>query len=98
MNVNRKCQSNRFIRCIYSFVFINDETLKKLFRVHYDNIATPDFFMGIKQSFACINIYQVAEEVLKTKAAGRGFQHLTRDVENVNTLNNYVQSLLLHKN
>ena len=37
-------------------------------------------------------------EVLKTEAEGRGFQHLPRDLANVNALNNHVQLLLLHKN
>ena len=29
---------------------------------------------------------------------GRGFQHLPRDLANVNALKNHVRSLLLHKN
>ena len=36
--------------------------------------------------------------VLKTEAEGRGFQHLPRDLANVNALKNHVRSLLLHKN
>ena len=48
--------------------------------------------------FSCINIRQVPWEVLKTEAEGRGFQHLSRDLANVNALKNHVQSLLLHKN
>ena len=40
---------------------------------------------------------QVPWEVLKTEAEGRGFQHLPRDLANVNALKNYVRSLLLHK-
>ena len=48
--------------------------------------------------FSCINIRQVPWEVLKTEAGGRGFQHLTRDLANVNALINHVRSLLLHKN
>ena len=35
--------------------------------------------------FQCINIRQVPWEVLKTKAEGLGFQHLSRDLTNVNT-------------
>ena len=35
--------------------------------------------------------------MLKTEAEGRGFQHLTRDLANVNALENHVRSLLLHK-
>ena len=34
--------------------------------------------------FQCINIRQVPWEVLKTEAEGRGFQHLPRDLANVN--------------
>ena len=54
--------------------------------------------IGIKHDFSCINIRQVPWEVLKTEAEGCGFQHLPRDLANVNALNNHVQSLLLHKN
>ena len=53
---------------------------------------------GIKHGFSCINIRQVPWEVLKTEAGGRGFQHLLRDLANVNALKNHVRSLLLHKN
>ena len=34
--------------------------------------------------FRCINIRQVPLEVLKTAASGLGFQHLPRDMANVN--------------
>ena len=34
--------------------------------------------------FQCINIRQVPWEVLKTAAFGLGFQHLPRDLSNVN--------------
>ena len=54
--------------------------------------------IGIKHGFSCINIRQVPWEVLKTEAEGRGFQHLPRDLANVNALKNPVRSLLLHKN
>ena len=53
--------------------------------------------MGIKHGFSYINIRQVPWEVLKTEAEGRGFQHLPRDLANVNALKNHVRSLLLHK-
>ena len=56
------------------------------------------FTIGIKHGFSGINIRQVPWEVLKTEAGGRGFQHLPRDLANVNTLKNHVRSLLLHKN
>ena len=51
----------------------------------------------IKHGFSCINIRQVPWEVLKTEAVGRGFQHLPRDLANVNALQKHVWSLLLHK-
>ena len=56
------------------------------------------FIIGIKHGFSCINIRQVPWEVLKTKAEGRGSQHLPRGLANVNALKNHVRSLLLHKN
>ena len=48
--------------------------------------------------FSCISIPPVPWEVLKTEAEGRGFQHLPRDLANVNALKKHVRSLLLHKN
>ena len=54
--------------------------------------------IGIKHGFSSINIRQVPWEVLKTEARGCSFQHLLRDLGNVNALKNHVQSLLLHKN
>ena len=42
--------------------------------------------IGIKHEFSCINIRQVLWEVLETEAEGRGFQHLPRDLANVNAL------------
>ena len=56
------------------------------------------FSIGIRHGVSCINIRQVPWEVLKTEAEGRGFQHLPRDLANVNALKNRVRSLLLHKN
>ena len=44
------------------------------------------FDIGIKHGFSCINIRQVLREVLKTEAGGHGFQHLPRDLANVNAL------------
>ena len=46
--------------------------------------------IGIKHGFPCINLCQVSREVLKTEAEGRGFQHLPRDLANVNVLENNV--------
>ena len=34
--------------------------------------------------FQCINIHQIPWEVLKTEAFGLGFQHLPRDLANIN--------------
>ena len=51
----------------------------------------------IKHGFSCIKIRQIPWEVLKTEAEGRGFQHLPRDMANVNAFKNHVRSLLLHK-
>ena len=53
---------------------------------------------GIKHGFSCINICQVPWEVLKTEAKGCGFQHLSRDLADVNALENHVRLLLLHEN
>ena len=46
--------------------------------------------IGIKHAFPCINVCQVPREMLKTEAVGRGFQHLPRDLANVNVLENHV--------
>ena len=46
--------------------------------------------IGIKHVFSCINIRQVPWEVLKTEAFGLGFQHLPRDLANVNALKKHV--------
>ena len=48
------------------------------------------FTIGIKHGFSCIYIRQVPWEVLKTEAEGHGFQHLPRDLANVNALKNHV--------
>ena len=39
---------------------------------------------GIKHDFPFINIRKVPREVLKTEGEARGFQHLPRDLGNVN--------------
>ena len=56
-----------------------------------------EFNMGIKHGFSGINIRQVPWEVLKTEAEGCGFQHLPRDLANVNAFKNHVRLLLLLK-
>ena len=48
-----------------------------MFSVFYAIIA-------IERGFRCIDIRQVPWEVLKTAASGLGFQHLPRDLANVN--------------
>ena len=56
------------------------------------------FNIGIKHGFSCINIHQIPWDVLKIEAESHGFQHLPRDLENVNALKKYVRSLLWHTN
>ena len=58
-----------------------------IFRIFPKNVLS--FITGIKHGFSCINIRQVPWEVLKTEAEGRGFQHLPRDLANVNALKNH---------
>ena len=65
---------------------------------HTSDTQVKIFNIGIKHGFSCINIRQVPWEVLKTEAKGRSFQHLPRDLGNVNALKNNVRSLLLHNN
>ena len=51
------------------------------------NVANVFSFYAIittEHGFQCINIRQVSREVLKTAASGLGFQHLPRDLANVN--------------
>ena len=50
----------------------------------------PSNNIGIKHGFPCINVCQVPREMLKIEAVGRGFQHLPRDLANVNVLENNV--------
>ena len=42
------------------------------------------YIIGIKHDFPFINMRKVPREVLKTKGEARGFQHLPRDLANVN--------------
>ena len=69
-------------------------------KVSFGHLFPTEIFynIGIKHGFSCINLRQVPREVLKTEAEGRGFQHLPRDLANVNALKHHVRSLLLHKN
>ena len=48
------------------------------------NVLSFYAIIAIKHGFSCINIRQVPWEVLKTAAFGLGFQHLPRDLANVN--------------
>ena len=59
-------------------------------RIKFKGNQKEQFNIGIKHGFSCINIRQVPWEVLKTEAEGRGFQHLPRDLVNVNALKNHV--------
>ena len=60
------------------------EIQDKLKRMHKMNSVS--VIIGIKHGFPCINVCQVPREMLKTEAVGRGFQHLPRDLANVNIL------------
>ena len=46
--------------------------------------------------FQCINIRQVPWEVLKTAAFGLGFQHLPRDLANVNAWKNMFDPYIVY--
>ena len=59
-------------------------------RAAYPENVPIHFNIGIKHCFSCINVCQVPREVLKTEDEGRGFQHLSRDLANVNVLENNV--------
>ena len=54
------------------------------------NVFTFYAVIAIEHGFSCINIRQVPREVLKTEAGGRGFQHLPRDLADVNALKKHV--------
>ena len=76
----------QYHHCFFTF------TRNTLWAISADDILN----MRIKHVFSCTNIRQVPWEVLKTEAESRGFQHLPRDLANVNALKNHVRSLLLH--
>ena len=59
-------------------------------RLRYMNECRIFHNTGIKHGFSCINVCQVPREVLETEAEGRDFQHLPRDLANVNVLENNV--------
>ena len=65
--------------------------------VHPSVLPSQLMNIGIKHDFPFINIREVLREVLKTEGKVRGFQHLPRDLANVNEWQNHVGSLLLHK-
>ena len=48
------------------------------------NVFSIYAIIAIDMVFQCISIRQVPREVLKTAASGFGFQHLHRDLANVN--------------
>ena len=79
---------------ISEVLFDNQRISKCLITLFLLSPLSLRFIIGIKHGFSCINIRQVPWEVLKTEAEGRGFQHLQRDLANVNVLKNHVQSLL----
>ena len=67
-------------------------------QVPWEVLETEAFGLRSNVVFQCIIIRQVPWEVLETEAFGLRFQHLPRDLANVNALKNHVRSLLLHKN
>ena len=69
---------------IFDFFFVDNQCSGPLTNVVCVNN------IGIKHGFPCINICQVPREMLQTEAEGRGFQHLPRDLANVNVLENNV--------
>ena len=46
--------------------------------------------IGVKHNFPFINNRKVPRELLKTEGEARGFQHLRRDLANVNEVQNHV--------
>ena len=60
-------------------------TIDEAFAGHFQTTSNrSDFNIGIKHDFPFINIRKVPREVLKTEGEARGFQHLPRDLANVN--------------
>ena len=76
----------------------NRQQISKKHRTDIDSTSRrwSDVNIEIKPGFSCINVCYVPRKMLKTSACGLGFQHLPRDVANVNVLENNVWSLLLH--
>ena len=48
------------------------------------------YSIGIKHGFPCMYVCQISREIFKAVAVGQGFQHLPRDLANVNVLENNV--------
>ena len=93
------CSSVRILLEAKFNLWLYGDSLHRAFHYHlWMSWCNVTFIVGIKHDFSCINIRQVPWEMLKTDAEGRGFQHLPRDLANVNALKNHVRSLLLHKN
>ena len=95
-----KVRDKRYAYVTSEVLNSNSTTLShSSFRYHwYELLSARLTSWTSSYSFSYINIRQVPWEVLKTVAEGRGFQHLPRDLANVNALENHVRSLLLHKN
>ena len=78
----------------YSFIYpklsCNLEGTRQNYWIMKYMLKRHTFIIGIKHGFPCINVCQVPREMLKTEAVGRGFQHLPRDLANVNVLENNV--------
>ena len=79
--------------------YVRETSVKRINKIvqeitrNVTNVVSFYAIIAIEHGFSCINIRQVSWEVLKTEAEGRGFQHLPRDLANVNALKNHVWSL-----
>ena len=72
------------MQCIH-----HEPQVQAVFHIKVINVLTLIYNIGIRHGFSCINIHQVLWEVLKTEVEDRGFQHLPRDLANVNALKNH---------
>ena len=75
---------------IVSGNFVRETSVKRQNKIVQEitrNVANVFSFhaiIAIEHGFQCINIRHVPWEVLKTAAFGLGYQHLPRDLANVN--------------
>ena len=76
-----------FAHCLFFFRYLGKAVLVGFFLSWSFHLCSN---IGIKHVFSCNNIRQVPKYVLKTEAGGRDFQHLPRDLVNVNAWKNHV--------